>query len=444
MKRMSVKGKITLWYTLLMALMAALVLTFIFLISRQVVSRTATDTLKQAVQSNFAQVSLIDGKVHTTEDFHYYQNGVYTMVYSAQEALIAGQPPVTFSPAEPFQHGTIRPVSVNGQRYYVMDLWLADGWDNGVWVRGLLAAPETDQAINNLLIAALIAMPAFIALAAVGGWLIARRTFRPLEHITATAETIGEGSDLSRRIDLLDSRDEFGRLAATFDTMFARLERSFEAEKQFTDDASHELRTPLAVIKSSCEFAEKFDETPEERAETIETIHRQADKMSHIISQLLSMTRLEQGTAALHWETLDLAEVTRSVCAERTDVAPKLDLTAVTVRGERTLLQRLLTNLLDNAVRYGKPGGTVWVTVAQAKEEVLLSVRDEGAGIPPEEQEKVWQRFYRADPSRSSEGTGLGLAMVQQIAALHGGYMTLQSTPGEGSTFTLHLPGAAQ
>lgn len=444
MKRLNVKVKITIWYLLLMVLMAGLLLGFLLLISGSVSTQTAMDQLSQTVRGNLNQISMVDGSLQLGEDFHFYSDGVYSLVYSQSEALLAGQVPVSFTASEPFQNGLTRPVSVGSTRYYILDFWVPLGWDSGVWLRGILEAPENPQLLTNLLHIAMVALPLFILLAGLGGYWIARRAFRPLDQITATAAAINEASDLSARVEVPPGSNEFSRLARTFNQMFAHLEQSFEAEAQFTADASHELRTPVSVIKSACEYAERYGESPEEYRETLEMIHRQADKMSLLIGQLLSITRLDQGTDAVHWEQVDLSALVQTVCAEGGWSRDRLTLEVeegLTARADPALLTRLLQNLVENAFKYGKPEGHVWVTLGRGPGEIRLEVKDDGIGIPPEQQEKIWKRFYQVDPSRSAgNGAGLGLAMVQKIAQAHGGSMTLESIPGLGSTFTLHLP----
>ena len=444
MKRLNVKVKITIWYLLLMVLMAGLLLGFLLLISGSVSTQTAMDQLSQTVRGNLNQISMVDGSLQLGEDFHFYSDGVYSLVYSQSEALLAGQVPVSFTASEPFQNGLTRPVSVGSTRYYILDFWVPLGWDSGVWLRGILEAPENPQLLTNLLHIAMVALPLFILLAGLGGYWIARRAFRPLDQITATAAAINEASDLSARVEVPPGSNEFSRLARTFNQMFAHLEQSFEAEAQFTADASHELRTPVSVIKSACEYAERYGESPEEYRETLEMIHRQADKMSLLIGQLLSITRLDQGTDAIHWEQVDLSALVQTVCAEGGWSRDRLTLEmeeGLTARADPALLTRLLQNLVENAFKYGKPEGHVWVTLGRGPGEIRLEVKDDGIGIPPEQQEKIWKRFYQVDPSRSAgNGAGLGLAMVQKIAQAHGGSMTLESIPGLGSTFTLHLP----
>ncbi|MBC8536487.1 sensor histidine kinase [Feifania hominis] len=444
MKNWSVKLRITVWLLVVMAVMAALLLAFMLTISSAVVAQSARAQLTAVVQSNLGHVDMQQGKLTLGDGFVFHQNGVTTLLYSKNEALLAGQIPVSFAADEPFENGVTRTVQSAAGDYYVLDLWRPVGWDDGVWVRGLLEAPENQSAARNLLRVAVITAPAFVALAALGCWWITRRAFRPLESITAAADAINEARDLSGRINLPPGKDEFSRLAQTFDGMFERLERSFEAEKQFASDASHELRTPVSVILGACEYAEKFDETPEERRETIEMIHRQAKRMSQMIEQLLSMTRMEQGTEKTTLEPTDLTALTRAACAELGYEPERLILELepdVTARVDSVQMTRLIVNLVTNAFKYGRPGGHAWVALRRDDGEIQLSVRDDGIGIPEGEREKIWQRFYQVDPSRSSEGgAGLGLALVQQIARAHGGHMTLESVTGVGSVFTLHLP----
>lgn len=445
MRKTSVKLKITLWITLLMTILFLFLVAFTLFISRTVVLSSARQQLISTTRNSVGNISFSQGKLSTTEGFSFYQNGVSILVYSQAESLLAGQLPMSFTAKEPFQSGQVRTVEGASISYVVLDLWLPSSWEEGVWVRGLMEVPRNEQTTDNLIKIAAIALPVFILLTAVGGYLLVRRAFRPLEQISATAQAMGEAKDLSRRIGLPPGRDEFSRLAQTFDQLFARLERSFEAEKQFTADASHELRTPVSIIKGACEYGLKYDETPEERQETLEMIARQAEKMAQLIGQLLSMTRLDQGTEGARLEPVDLGVLVEGLIRERGYEEDKLFLSVspgVQVRGDGALLSRLTENLVENAFKYGKPEGHVWVTVKSQGEEGILEVRDDGIGIPKDQQEKIWQRFYQVDPSRSDEssGVGLGLSMVRQIAQLHGGTVTLDSVEGIGSAFALHLP----
>lgn len=444
MKKISVKARIMIWLTLLMALLAVLFIVLMLAVSSKVAVQTAANQLAAAVKSNLEQIHIVHGKLELGSTFRFYQNGVSTLIYSKRETLLAGQIPVSFAASEPFENGMIRRAGEGEVRYLVLDLWLAEDWESGVWVRGLTEMPENGLAARNLLKAAMAVLPVFLVLAAAGSYGITRRAFRPLDSISATAAAINEARDLSRRIGLPDGQDEFSKLAGTFDHLLERLEQLFEAEKQFASDASHELRTPVSIIKGACEYAQKYDETEQDRQETLAMIYRQAVRMSDMISQLLNMTRLEQGTEQVHMETVELGGFLCRLCREQNydpEHVSVLPSDRIEVKANPKLLERLVINLAENGLRYGKKDGHVWLSAAYTGKEVLLKVRDDGIGIAAEHQEKIWQRFYQADPSRSGEtGAGLGLPMVQQIARAHGGYMTLESIPGSGSTFTLHLP----
>ena len=310
---------------------------------------------------------------------------------------------------------------------------------------GLMEVPDVSATARNLLLAAAVALPLFVLAGALGCYFILRRSLRGLDAVNAAASSIGEGKDLSRRIGPVPGGRELTQLAENFDGLLERLQRSFEAERRFTADASHELRTPVSIIKSACEYAEAFDETDEERRETLGMIHRQADKMAGLIGQLLALTRLDQGTETLRPVPLDLGQLARRTLEDQNYDAARLRLAlaeGVTVKGDEALLGRLAANLVDNAFKYGLPGGTVTVEVRAENGEGLLTVADEGPGIPAGQQEKIWQRFYQVDAARGDqqEGVGLGLSLVQRIAQLHGGRMTLKSAEGAPSAFTLHLP----
>ncbi|MDO5134086.1 MAG: HAMP domain-containing sensor histidine kinase [Eubacteriales bacterium] len=344
----------------------------------------------------------------------------------------------------------------------------------GVWIVGVLPEDSMENVMASVEKLAWIGLPLIVLLAALGGWAVTGRSLRPLQKITESAREISDGHDLSRRIALSPGRDEVHELADTFNDMMGRLERSFEAEQQFTSDASHELRTPTAVILAECEMAEKIPEDAGAAQESIREIHRQAKKMSELIGKLLSYTRLEQGTRRIEREEIDLSELVEDVCEEQRTVAGR-GITieseiepGVAVNGDAALLISLVQNLVTNAVKYGKENGHVFVRVFREKRDTaMLSdnetdrkrgqdtrmnraqkinacvlVRDDGIGIRKEDLERIWNRFYQADRSRSDEarGVGLGLSLAQQIARLHGGTITAESTPGEGSSFLFTMP----
>ena len=310
----------------------------------------------------------------------------------------------------------------------------------------MLPAANLTVVSRSVIRMAFIALPLLMLLAIAGSWFIAHRSLSPVRKITESAHEISTGDDLSRRIELGPGRDEIHTLADTFNDMFARLERSFIAERQFTSDASHELRTPTAVILAECGMAKKLPDDPAELRQSLDVVERQARKMSSLVSRLLTFTRLEQGTQRLKMEELDLSELTLAVCGEQRTIESDKQIAAdvepdVIVRGDAELLAILIQNLMSNARKYGKENGHVWVELKTENGKARLTVRDDGVGISAEQLPRIWDRFYQADASRTNRdgSLGLGLAMVKEIARLHSGEVTAESTPGEGSTFTFVL-----
>ena len=427
-RKFSIKLKLTLWFTSFMALTAALCLGLILLVSGRVAENEAFGILSLTVKNSVTKVSLENGALSLSPDFQFYANDVYFLIYNESGAVLSGQAPPSFPVDAPLENGVSKFVAGanGGDGYYVLDFWIPSGWDNGLWLRGVLRSPDNDQMTGNILTIFTIVLPFLILLAAGGGWLIARRALAPISRIADVAESISAGQDLSLRTGLGEGTDEVGRLAGSFDRMSARLEQSFEAEKQFTSDASHELRTPTAVA--------------------ISVISRQAEKMSLLISRLLDITRLDLGTQKLKREPTDLSEMARILCEEQDTGERKISLDTeiqdgVTADVDPFLISRVITNLLDNARKYGKEGGHIRLTLCRRDREAVLTVEDDGIGIPPEEQDRIWQRFYQVKSSREEgSGLGLGLSMIRQIVSLHGGSVSVESQPGQGSCFTVRLP----
>ena len=229
--------------------------------------------------------------------------------------------------------------------------------------------------------------------------------------------------------------------------MFERLETSFNAQQQFTSDASHELRTPTTVILAECDYTRKHAKTVEDYSQALDVVSRQAKKMSRLVESLLSLTRMDLGSVKTNFEVEDLSEMMDVICEETRMVASRgitmcTDIQeGVFANIDVTLMSRLVQNLIDNAYKYGREGGMAEVSLRARDGWAVISVKDNGVGIARENLEKIWQRFYQEDSSRSGgEGLGLGLSMVKQIAKLHGGTVEVESELGAGSTFTVKIP----
>lgn len=447
MNRLSITLRVTLLYTLFMVLLTGLSLGFLFHAGAQSRRQTTLDRMQTMAEASRKELESKDGELEIDRDLEAFDDGVYLSLYDTAGVPLYGFVPREFDNSVIFDDGSLRTVESGGHSWYLYDEQITVEDYGPVWVRSIAAADAFNSTLGTLGKTALLVLPVFVVLAAVCGYLLTRRAFAPVRQITQTAREIGEGGDLSRRIGLTGRKDEIHTLAAEFDAMFARLEQAFDREKQFADDASHELRTPTAVILSQSEYALQNTHPQGETRAALESIHTQAARMAALLSQLLMLARADKGRQVVQREPVDLSELVEMVAETEAEQAEARNITVqtelepgVTVQGDETLLMRLLINLTENAIRYGRPGGQVKLTLRRQDGEAVGTVEDDGIGIAPEDLDKIWQRFWQADPARSGGGAGLGLSMVRWIAGAHGGRVTVQSEPGKGSIFTFFLP----
>lgn len=387
------------------------------------------------------------GYLEIDDDFIRTVNGVNSSIYEQNGNMLYGENPVFRETEElSFVNGKVRTVKTQAGKYYVYDRFLDMKGTEDLWLRGTVSAESGMAQIRIVSRLSLLILPLLVAAAVGGGYLFAKRALEPLRNMSESAESIRAGHDLTKRIEIGEGNDELHSLADNFNAMLERLEKSFQAEQQLTGDVSHELRTPVSVIMSQCEFTLEEPRSTEEYEDALRLILRQSRKMSSMIGDMLFFARLERRDDGADLTETDISAVVRSVCEDMALIREReIELQneiedGIFAPADAELLSRLTVNLISNAYRYGRDGGNILVTLKRDGENAMLSVRDDGIGIAPEELEKIWNRFYRADASRSKKGTGLGLNFVREIARIHGGTATVESTPGEGSTFTVTLP----
>lgn len=329
----------------------------------------------------------------------------------------------------------------------------ASSSDSGIVVAGQSTAFPASQ-IAGLRAFLVIAAIVTLIVVAIVSWLVAGRAVRPLVTLAQTTEAIGTTGDLSRRLAPSGSRDEVGLLTTSFNAMLERLQSAqtelaaaLAAQQRFVADASHELRTPLATIRTNAEFLqERPDAAADDRAEAIADVVSEAERMSRLVDGLLVLARADAGVT-IERRPVDV----RAVAAEEArrfrpvgrarDDTERVRVTAAgsaLVSGDADALGRAIRALLDNAFRHGSP--PIGLTVTSRGGRVHLEVRDAGAGLPAGSEERVFDRFYRADPARSGEGTGIGLSIARAIAEAHGGTIRAASADGGGAVFTIELP----
>jgi heavy metal sensor kinase len=332
-------------------------------------------------------------------------------------------------------------------RYRVLGLPRTGHWPPTVLV---VAAPLTgvDQSVDRLQLLLLVAGPIALVLAGGGGWLLARAALRPVDQMTRQAGMIG-AHRLHQRVSVPDAADELTRLAYTLNGMLDRIEQGLAEQRRLVADASHELRTPLAVMRAELEVALRADDLSAADGEVLASTAEEAARMSKIVDDLLVLAHRDEHRLELSLEPVDLASVAIAVTTQLRPLADQggVHLTVrashvPSVLADQARLAQVVTNLVDNAVKYTAADSSVEVRVWAAAGGAGLTVTDSGPGIAPEDLPRVFDRFSRLDPARSRAcgGSGLGLAICKALVEAHGGRIWAESNPGSGSAFSLTLP----
>lgn len=460
MKNLSIRVKITLWFTAILIFITSCTYVIVFSVNRQLLQKTIRDELIRTVEDNVDEVEYYrnlgvadpqevdyymafgEGYLEVDDDFLDKVNEVYTSLYNEDATLLYGENPISKHTASlEFADSQIQRLTINGTLYYIFDRRLVLEGLEGLWLRGIVSENQGMMQMAAITRLLLLFLPLFVVVSIIGGYLFARRMLKPIQRISESAARIGGSGDLKERIEIGEGKDELHQLAAGFNEMFGRLEDAFEAERQFTSDASHELRTPVSVITAQCEMSLEETRSVEEYEQALRTIQRQGRKMSKLINDMLDFTRLEMRAESYVREMVDMTELVRTICSDMAmikekDITLKYEAeTGIKIYGNRQLLSRLLVNLITNAYRYGREDGLIFVSLKRLGEAVELSVSDNGIGIAEGEQQKIFRRFYQADNSHSAIGTGLGLSMAYEIVQFHGGEIRVESEPGKGSVF---------
>lgn len=302
-------------------------------------------------------------------------------------------------------------------------------------------------AMRNLALLLVLIGAVVLVVGLAGGWMVAHRAVRPIEAITEAAQHIS-ASNLSRRIDVGGTHSELGNLATVLNDMFGRLDASFQQQVRFTADASHELRTPLSVIHTHAQLALSKDRSAEEYRNTINTCLRASTRMKELVDSLLLLAGADAGSLkidrqpfALHEAVEECVAMVTPLAAEK-KVTVESDLSPVELKADRSRISQVVMNLLSNAIRYNREGGSVRVSVKADGNDAIISIADTGMGIPPEHLPHLFERFYRVDVARSREvgGSGLGLSICKSIVDAHQGQISVTSQAEKGTVFTVRLP----
>ena len=290
-------------------------------------------------------------------------------------------------------------------------------------------------------------MSLLLLVAAAVGWFMARRAVSGVEAVTRTARKISEGS-LQERVPVKPTGDEIDQLATTFNQMLDRIQALVTEIKEMNDNIAHDLRSPIARIRGLAEVTLTTGKSPADFEVMTASTIEECDRLLDMINTMLAISKTEAGVEKVSYDKVDIATLIGNACelfeplAEEKNVALRCHAPEKTmVLGDARMLQRMLANLLDNAVKYTPPGGAVEISLSESeKKDVTIAIRDTGIGISEADLAHVFERFYRCDRSRSQPGTGLGLSLARAIARAHGGDIAVMSALDQGSTFTITLP----
>jgi heavy metal sensor kinase len=460
--RYTLAFRLTLWYAVLFILSAGIVfILFYMLIGAAIEQRTDEDLLQR--RSTFSSIYALQGvdMLQRTAAF---------------QALAAGEKKLFYRLFYPsgvvFSSSNMRHWKSIGIDYAAVEALLEKG--NDIFVTHPLANSKYHARVIYARIGSeimlqmgynmedeerllqvfkkwfLVIMSLLLALAVAGGWFMARRALSGVAMVTRTAHQISE-TDLHTRVPVRHRHTEIDQLAITFNQMLDRIQQLVTATRQMNDNIAHDLRSPIARIRGLAEVtltkSQSADEFQQMAASTIE----ESDRLLEMINTMLTISRTEAGVHPDRCAQVDLAAIIDSACdlfgplAEDKSIELRKQIhDAAHVYGDQRMLQRMAANLIDNAIKYTDAGGLVTIELRRdGAERILLTVTDNGMGIAPEDQVKIFHRFYRGDQSRSQSGSGLGLSLVQAVARAHGGDVQVESAPQKGTRFTVTMPAIA-
>jgi heavy metal sensor kinase len=456
--RPSLRFRLTLWYTFSLTVILVLLAILVYLQLRRSLMTQVDAALQLAAAQALINVEETDGRLdflfsETSEQAARRLGDDYVIHLMSPEgaawATLRGEDDLPTLQGPPTGFASL---------IYGEDLWRV--YSRQVQVgetAGRLQVAQELEPVQRTLLSLrtqmLWGLPLAIILAGLGGYLLATRALRPVDHMISTARSI-TASDLNQRIDYNGPADELGRLAQTFDDMLDRLQHSFEQERRFTGDAAHELRTPLTALKGQIGVTLSRPRQNAELVATLQNMEEQVDRLIRLSSDLLLLARLDQGEQDAARETIvaadflpALTDQVRPLAKARSIMLTERIENGLKINGNFDLLVRLFINLLDNAIKYTPPGGRVELWAGNQGQAALVTISDTGPGIADEHLPFLFKRFYRGEPGRArymsangKGGAGLGLAIAYEIARAHGGTLTAQNKNGGGATFVVSLP----
>ena len=459
MKRLSIGARLTLWYLVIFALSEAVFGVGMWFILRDSVFDMVDDDIETqvddlshllATQANDVSVSTLQALMKEAYGSEHW--GDYLAIYTGDgqtlyQSVFLQSNSLLMAP-QAVQKTIYTSREIRGQHFRFTFQRFSSKGRTYVVEAGLPA----DDAFGTLRLFRsylFLFAPLLLLIAAGGGYWMSRRALAPVDALVRTARDVS-GTNLSTRLEKLQTGDELQRLSDTLNEMLDRIEAAFSRVTQFTADASHELRTPVSLIRTEAELSLRRSRSQTEYQDSLRHILLESERTTALIEQLLSLARADSGRETLQVQPVDLSTVLQGVADAWKQVAAIRDLCFCTnlphsdawVAGDENLLRRVADILLDNAFKYTLAPGSVSLSLEAHEHSAAITIQDSGIGIPQDEQAKIFERFYRVDKSRTRAqgGNGLGLSIAQWIVSQHHGSIAVESRPGEGSIFRVELP----
>lgn len=428
--------KITAWYSMFLIIMIGLFAAFVM----QFTHMWEDSEIRQELQKQVISMS------DRPQKFRPYSDGVFLAVYTEDGIILKGGVPDGF-PRDALPTPVIREIVQDNQTFYYFDAPLRGVPGLHGLVRGVVPLNTISRKSNNMLFALTAGGLLFLLIAAFGGYWVIRRGLRPIREITKTASQIGSQRDLTKRLPSTSHQtDEIGILATTLNKMLSSLEESSQREKRFSSDVSHELRTPISVIQAESDFGRTYTDSVEEAKESFGRIFKQCQHMTTMVSQLLEIARLDNMNQ-VEKEVFDFSHMANDLAMNYHVLAKDKNILFsdqvsphIYLLGNEFLLRQSIANLIDNAFKFTTD--EVKLSIIQEEEQLRIVVSDNGKGIAPDQIDKIWNRLYQVDPSRSSQNgssLGLGLYFVSNVITMHDGQYVTHSSPGH-TEFVLTIP----
>lgn len=426
--------KITLWYTAFIVILIAIMLTGSFTIADKMTGDLNQRELMESV------VEMASEMVSNPDEFDDFDDGIYFVKYNNAGIEMAGMSPRGFDLTLNFSENTVKTYEKDGGKFYYFDKKI--NTSEGEWIRGIIPVNKLTNEVNRMLLIILISSPLLLLIIVYGGYKIIKKALNPVAKISGTASEIQKNGDFSKRIEIDEGKDEIHKMATAFNEMLNSLENSYIREKQFSSDVSHELRTPVSVILTESQYSLEYADTLEEAKDSFSVIQRQAKKMSELINQIMELSKIEK-QFIIPTKKINFSKIIEKILLDYKNLIDKKNIKIskeieenIFIIGDKIMIERLLDNLLNNAMKFTK--NEIKIKLYSENENCILEVEDNGIGMSEEFKNLIWGRFYQINDSRNkkiNKGFGLGLFLVSKIIEQHNAVINVESELNKGTKF---------